>query len=574
MALLKHAEAELLSTSDFIELSQRLQQLGRGMWSADTLLTIAYKQIANSSAASRKALAALQQLQQTARGVGTSLVDAVREVRLREGLVNIEGPRTKGGGALLGSATQPQPQVAAPLPPPQAPQAPSPPQPLQSQQPQPQSLQQSSPRPAEWEASSPPSPLQTHDDALVIAQVVSPFPGREASEAAAPAEEEAAAATEEETAVVAAAAAMVVASTVEGCTTSCHSKDASAAANSETTNAAAATSAAATSPAGAAAADSSANGAAAVAPRPLQLEHRTLSLDRRRFASPVPAESSSLGAPSSLGPLVASASPRGSVRLELTGRRISSVHTPSRAAGVSGNNRHALGSRSSSAYRARVTRSAMGLCESGGGGGSNGGSGSRGTSANRDNDGDGIARAASSFSGLRGPVGGWSEAMNRVDAGDDEGDDLLHRRSSARSSSDERPRSSSEEDSYRRSSGEFTDDEDDANADNETYRRVEGRRLRPRAAARRRLSRGTAFGRGDGGDDGDGTDSWQASIRAEAQRQLVRAEALRQVEEQRHAKHTEQQLQRTELHVQRQHLAAALVSDSTQLSSSQQYNLD
>ena len=94
VALLKLHETDLLATHDFIELSHKLQQLGKGLWSADTLLNAAYKQIANaSSAASRRALSALQQLQQTAYEVGSPLVDAVYEVRLREGLIQPESLR-------------------------------------------------------------------------------------------------------------------------------------------------------------------------------------------------------------------------------------------------------------------------------------------------------------------------------------------------------------------------------------------------------------------------------------------------------------------------------------------------
>lgn len=58
VALLKLAEPELLASSDFIALSGKLQQLGRGMWSADTLLNVAYKQL-STTPASRRALASL-----------------------------------------------------------------------------------------------------------------------------------------------------------------------------------------------------------------------------------------------------------------------------------------------------------------------------------------------------------------------------------------------------------------------------------------------------------------------------------------------------------------------------------
>ena len=90
VALLKLAEPELLAINDFIELSNKLQQLGRGMWSADKLLTVAYKQLGHTPG-SRRALNALQQMQQTAYEVSLSLIDAVREVRMREGLLSADG---------------------------------------------------------------------------------------------------------------------------------------------------------------------------------------------------------------------------------------------------------------------------------------------------------------------------------------------------------------------------------------------------------------------------------------------------------------------------------------------------
>ena len=77
---------QLLRIHDFLALSARLQRLGRGMWSADTLLAVAYRQLPSNTASARRALAALSQMQQTAYDVSISLVDAVREVRMREGL--------------------------------------------------------------------------------------------------------------------------------------------------------------------------------------------------------------------------------------------------------------------------------------------------------------------------------------------------------------------------------------------------------------------------------------------------------------------------------------------------------
>ena len=93
VALLRLHEDELLETSDFIELSTKLQQLGRGAWSADTLLTVAYKQLGNTPGA-RKVLASLHNLHHVAKSVGCPLVDAVREVRLREGLIDANGGTT------------------------------------------------------------------------------------------------------------------------------------------------------------------------------------------------------------------------------------------------------------------------------------------------------------------------------------------------------------------------------------------------------------------------------------------------------------------------------------------------
>jgi len=84
-ALLQMAQPELLATKDFIELSQRLQSLGRGCWSADALLAVAYRQLPSPPAA-RLALAALERMHHVALEVGVSRAEGVQEVRLREGL--------------------------------------------------------------------------------------------------------------------------------------------------------------------------------------------------------------------------------------------------------------------------------------------------------------------------------------------------------------------------------------------------------------------------------------------------------------------------------------------------------
>ena len=88
-ALLKLNEPLLLTITDFIALSQELQSLGKGCWSADALLSVAYKQLASPPAA-RQALATLRRMQLVAHEVGGEAADGVREVRLREGLI----PRT------------------------------------------------------------------------------------------------------------------------------------------------------------------------------------------------------------------------------------------------------------------------------------------------------------------------------------------------------------------------------------------------------------------------------------------------------------------------------------------------
>ena len=66
-------------------LSERLQGLGRDQWSADALLHIAYKQLVHTPPA-RRALAAVQRMQQVAHQVGSGPVTSVGEVRRREGL--------------------------------------------------------------------------------------------------------------------------------------------------------------------------------------------------------------------------------------------------------------------------------------------------------------------------------------------------------------------------------------------------------------------------------------------------------------------------------------------------------
>jgi hypothetical protein len=88
-ALLKLNEPSLLTITDFIALSQELQSLGKGCWSADALLSVAYKQLASPPAA-RLALATLRRMQLVAHEVGGEAADGVYEVRLREGLI----PRT------------------------------------------------------------------------------------------------------------------------------------------------------------------------------------------------------------------------------------------------------------------------------------------------------------------------------------------------------------------------------------------------------------------------------------------------------------------------------------------------